>query len=59
MAIRLNENKDIVEHIKKGLKDLSDEEKRTVGAFANEITEELESLLKTKHEAFYQKEMNE
>ena len=32
--------------IKKGLKDLTDEEKRTVGAYANQITEELESLLK-------------
>ena len=31
--------------IKKGLKDLTDEEKRTVGAFANQITEELESAL--------------
>ena len=45
--------------IKKGLKDLSDEEKRTIGAFANQITEELEALLKEKHDAFYQKEMNE
>lgn len=45
--------------IKKGLKDLSDEEKRTVGAFANQITEDLEAQLKAKHEAFYQKEMNE
>ena len=41
--------------IKKGLKDLSDEEKRTVGAFANTITEELETLLKEKHECFYKK----
>ncbi len=45
--------------IKKGLKDLSDEEKRTIGAFANQITEDLESLLKSKHNLFYQKEMNE
>jgi len=45
--------------IKKGLKDLTDEEKRTVGAFANQITEELESLLKTKQKTFYQKELNE
>jgi len=45
--------------IKKGLKDLSDEEKRTVGAFANTITEELETLLKEKHECFYKKELNE
>jgi phenylalanyl-tRNA synthetase alpha chain len=45
--------------IKKGLKDLSDEEKRTVGAFANQITEDLEQMLKLKHEQFYQKEMSE
>ena len=45
--------------IKKGLKDLSDEEKRTVGAFANQITQELENLLKEKHNLFYQKELNE
>ena len=45
--------------IKKGLKDLSDEEKRTVGAFANTITEELETLLKEKHDCFYKKELNE
>ncbi|MBQ4114731.1 phenylalanine--tRNA ligase subunit alpha, partial [bacterium] len=45
--------------IKKGLKDLSDEDKRTVGAFANKITEELESLLKEKHDLFYKKELDE
>ncbi|MCQ2754552.1 MAG: phenylalanine--tRNA ligase subunit alpha [bacterium] len=45
--------------IKKGLKDLSDEDKRTVGAFANQITIDLENLLKEKHDAFYQKELNE
>ena len=45
--------------IKKGLKDLSDEDKRTVGALANKITQDLEELLKNKHDAFYQKELNE
>ncbi len=45
--------------IKKGLKDLTDDEKRTIGAFANQITEDLESQLKTKYDAFYQKELNE
>ena len=45
--------------IKKGLKDLSDEEKRTVGALANQITQDLEGLLKEKFDAFYQKELNE
>ena len=45
--------------IKKGLKDLSDEDKRTVGAFANQITTDLEALLKEKHDNFYQTELNE
>lgn len=45
--------------IKKGLKDLSDEDKRTVGALANEITRKLESALKNKYDAFYKKELNE
>ena len=45
--------------IKKGLKDLSDEDKRVVGALANQITQDLENLLKEKHELFYQKELNE
>lgn len=44
--------------IKKGLKDLSDDDKRTIGAFANKITEDLENLLKKKHDIFYQKELN-
>ncbi len=45
--------------IKKGLKDLSDEEKRTIGALANQITSDLENLLKEKHDLFYQSELNE
>ncbi len=45
--------------IKKGLKDLSDEDKRTVGALANEITQKLESGLKSKYDEFYKKELNE
>lgn len=45
--------------IKKGLKDLTDDEKKTIGALANQITEDLENLLKAKYEGFYQKEMNE
>ena len=40
--------------IKKGLKDLSDEDKRTVGALANQITQDLETMLKEKHDIFYQ-----
>ena len=45
--------------IKKGLKDLPDEEKRVVGALANEISEKLENALKEKYEYFYRKEMDE
>ena len=45
--------------IKKGLKDLSDEDKRTVGALANKITQDLEEMLREKHDIFYQKELNE
>jgi phenylalanyl-tRNA synthetase alpha chain len=45
--------------IKKNLKNLSDEDKRTVGALANEITQKLELALKTKHEEFYKKELDE
>lgn len=43
--------------IKKGLKDLSDDDKRTVGAFANQLTSELESLISDKHEKFYSEEL--
>jgi phenylalanyl-tRNA synthetase alpha chain len=45
--------------IKKGLKDLSDEDKRTVGALANEITQKLEAALGARHDEFYAKELNE
>ena len=44
--------------IKKNLKNLSDEDKRTVGALANEITKNLELALKAKHDEFYQIELN-
>ena len=45
--------------IKKNLKNLSDEDKRTVGALANEITQKLETALRAKHDEFYKKELNE
>ena len=45
--------------IKKGLKDLSVEDKKIVGALANEITQKLESALKEKAEIFYRKELDE
>jgi len=45
--------------IKKGLKDLSVEDKKIIGSLANEITEKLESALKLKADVFYRKELNE
>lgn len=45
--------------IKRGLKDLSDADKRVVGALANEITQKLEAGLKIKYNEFYKKELNE
>ncbi len=45
--------------IKKGLKDLPDEEKRIVGALANDISNKLEAAIKEKYDLFYRKEMNE
>ena len=45
--------------IKKNLKNLSDEDKRVVGSFANEITKNLETSIQTKHENFYKIELNQ
>ncbi|MCD8378653.1 MAG: phenylalanine--tRNA ligase subunit alpha, partial [Candidatus Gastranaerophilales bacterium] len=44
--------------IKKGLKDLSIEEKKIVGTLANEITEKLETAIKAKYSVLYRKELN-
>lgn len=44
--------------IKKGLKDLSDDEKRVIGSLANEITQKLETALKSKYTEFYRKELD-
>ena len=44
--------------IKKNLKDLSDEDKRITGALANNISNQLESLLEKKIERLYQKELD-
>lgn len=44
--------------IKKGLKDLSNEEKRVVGSLANEITQKLETAIKSKYSEFYRKELD-
>jgi len=45
--------------IKKNLKDLSDEDKRIVGAFANEVANNLEADVKAKYDEFYKKELDE
>ncbi len=45
--------------IKKGLKDLSIEDKKVIGALANEITQKLESSISNKFKLFYEKELNE
>ena len=45
--------------IKKNLKDLSDEDKRVVGAFANEVANNLEAEVKAKYDEFYKKELDE
>lgn len=45
--------------IKKGLKDLSVDDKKIVGSLANEITQKLESSIKDKFKLFYEKELNE
>ena len=45
--------------IKKGLKDLSVEDKKIVGSLANEITQKLESSISAKFKLFYEKELNE
>lgn len=45
--------------IKKGLKDLSVEDKRIVGSLANEISQKLEDALRAKHDVFYKKELDE
>ena len=44
--------------IKKNLKDLSDEDKRIVGAYANKVSNELEELLALKGEELYKLELN-
>ncbi len=45
-------------NIKKNLKDLSVEDKKIVGAFANKVSQDLESLIEEKSNAFYKQELN-
>ncbi|MDD3437245.1 MAG: phenylalanine--tRNA ligase subunit alpha [Candidatus Gastranaerophilales bacterium] len=44
--------------IKKNLKDLSEEDKRVVGAFANDIAQKLEDSVKEKYNLIYRKELD-
>lgn len=44
--------------IKKNLKDLSDEDKRIVGAYANEVAQKLEKAVDEKFETIYRKELD-
>jgi len=44
--------------IKKGLKDLSDEDKRVVGAYANEISQKLDALVDNKYKSLYKLELD-
>ena len=44
--------------IKKGLKDLSPEDKRIVGSLANEITQKLEGAISNKFQVFYEQDLN-
>lgn len=45
--------------IKKNLKDLSEEDKRIVGAYANEVAQKLENAVDEKYELIYRKELDE
>ena len=45
--------------IKKGLKDLSDDERPLIGSLANNIAEEIEKDIQKKHEVLYQQAINE
>ena len=44
--------------IKKNLKDLSDEDKRIVGAYANEVAQKLEASVEEKFDIIYRKELD-
>lgn len=59
--IKLNylSRKGELNNIKKNLKDLSDEDKKIVGALANKISNDLENLITEKSEQLYKLEMNQ
>lgn len=45
--------------IKKSLKDLPNDQKPVIGGLANQIAQQLEAIIKEKHEALYESAMNE
>ncbi len=59
IKLRYLSRKGELNSIKKNLKDLSDEDKRIIGAFANEITQKLEQLINEKFDSIYRKELDE
>jgi len=46
-------------NLKKGMKDLSADQKPIIGALLNKVSNELNSLVEEKNEIFYKKELNE
>ncbi len=46
-------------NLKKGMKDLSPEQKPVIGALLNKVSAELSKLIEEKNEIFYKKELNE
>ena len=46
-------------NLKKGMKDLSPEQKPVIGALLNKVSNELSSLIEEKNQIFYKKELNE
>ena len=51
--------KSVLNNIKKGLKDLSPEQRPIVGAFANEVAQKIEQAVNEKEQGIYEKELNE
>ena len=49
--------KSVLNNIKKGLKDLSPEQRPIVGAFANEVAQKIEQAVELKEKAIYEKEL--
>ena len=60
-AIKLEylSRKSVLNNIKKGLKDLTPEQRPIVGAFANEVAKKIETAVNEKEQTIYEKELNE